>query len=257
MMAAGDDISLPDRTEKLVRAWLDGDKRSDGIYSGYLRLNPDGEPIVVPQSPPTLDAFIRQCTVNVLGATAAWRPRLWTEWGPLPADAWAEDRILCFRALLCGGLTLVPEPLVRYRESSMSSLARSIPWRARSLWRWQRDLEFYDCYARELNAYTKRNQGGEGRLEELAAKISRQKAILKRDCDLLRSGGVALLVYSALLLTGLAWVRASLRSRARLTRSLLWRHFVKRDKVEFLDPRNHRALQGKLTDPAAKAETRC
>jgi glycosyltransferase involved in cell wall biosynthesis len=71
VLAAGDDVSLPNRTEKLVRAWLQGDKSSDGIYSGYRRLNPDGELNVVPQSPPTLDTFIRQCTANVLGATAA------------------------------------------------------------------------------------------------------------------------------------------------------------------------------------------
>jgi glycosyltransferase involved in cell wall biosynthesis len=120
IIAAGDDISRPNRAAVLVGAWLSAGARTTVIYSSYSGITPTGDP--VPQgigkiySGPHLMSDMTDGLVQVHGATSAFTKDLIVDFPPMLPSARFEDRILPFRALLKGGSILfVDLPLVDYR----------------------------------------------------------------------------------------------------------------------------------------------
>ena len=118
VISAGDDISLPERTERLVSAWLADGKRCDLLGSGFTQISKEGRVIgggngckVSLLTPENMARFGQ----GIVGSTEAWTTRLWREWGDLPVDIVSEDQIMPFRAVLSGGIRGVPDRLVKYR----------------------------------------------------------------------------------------------------------------------------------------------
>lgn len=138
--SAGDDISLPQRTERVVDLWLKSNKQAVGIFSDAIIIDEDGRQVrannfkVISPAPGDIIALsflpsgsgtlhLRPLTDPrgflqswVLGATFGYDSRLWSVFGGLPADILQEDVILPFRALMLGRLAYIDEPLVRYRR---------------------------------------------------------------------------------------------------------------------------------------------
>lgn len=121
--AAGDDISLPQRVERLVAAWRAGGERAELIASDCISLAPDG----------TLGARIVNddlalCSVDgwcrrrpfTVGATHAFTRRMMQRFGPFVPDLWYEDIVMGLRAIMTGGALTVPEALVHYRSGGSS-----------------------------------------------------------------------------------------------------------------------------------------
>lgn len=120
VMAAGDDISVPSRTQQLVQQW-------DALGRPPAVLTSDFEPIDVASKPvvlnaeavcrgPFLIANMARGDIRGLGATAAITRSLISCFPPLQTTVRHEDRVFPFRALLLGGtVALVDKKLVQYR----------------------------------------------------------------------------------------------------------------------------------------------
>lgn len=122
VLAAGDDISLPQRCRRLAEAWDAAGRPSGSLHSAWQVFSDENASLsAVVQGRADLDgldarALVRSGGRGVLGATHAFTRDLYERFGPLPDDALFEDRALVLRSALAGRVLYLPEPLVRYRE---------------------------------------------------------------------------------------------------------------------------------------------
>jgi glycosyltransferase involved in cell wall biosynthesis len=115
---AGDDISLPHRTETVVRLWQQSGGRAKSIYSDVIALQQDNDRayhFVARPEQNLLGHQLRTGFCNVLGASQCYHRSLFDFFGPLPAYVAEEDHVLPFRAALLGEVAYCPEALVKYR----------------------------------------------------------------------------------------------------------------------------------------------
>lgn len=121
---AGDDISKPERVEKLMDAWLADNCVHDLLYSNFAKFGDFQtveETTTVPMPVGRWDD--EQYGGVVLGAIAAYSKRLFQLHGGIPENARVEDTILSFRANISGGLKYVKENLLLYRIHPQSASA--------------------------------------------------------------------------------------------------------------------------------------
>jgi glycosyltransferase involved in cell wall biosynthesis len=128
--AAGDDISLPERTEIVVRAWNDSGCKAMSLGSRCQVIDQSGRPISAAEGAPirseairfsheegTIAGFLRRRRPHITGAANAVSRRLFALFGPFPEGITYEDTALCFRTVLAGGkFTFIDAPLVKYRR---------------------------------------------------------------------------------------------------------------------------------------------
>lgn len=119
--AAGDDISSVDRVSHIMAAF-DADPSCVYVHSAATRIDRHSKRYEKIE-PPILQAFASPHAAAAshclaIGATAAWRKTLISDFPPIVTDVWAEDLVLGFRALLCGTVSYIDEPLVEYRSDS-------------------------------------------------------------------------------------------------------------------------------------------
>jgi len=125
---AGDDISLPERCEKVVDAWLACDGKPDLIACDLYDMAYDGEIHGVIHAADlakwtSLDQWMQQ-RPYVVGAGHVWHRRLFERFGPVGHKVRAEDQIMTFRAVMLGGAITIAEPLVKYRRGGISGRVR-------------------------------------------------------------------------------------------------------------------------------------
>lgn len=129
VIAAGDDVSLPQRCEKLVAAWLASGRKLDLMASALADIDDAGVQHGVIAPSPLQDWHTPDDWSNrpphVVGAAQAWTRRLFDRFGPLPPGTVAEDLIMVFRAIASGGALTLDEPLVRYRRGGISRRVRT------------------------------------------------------------------------------------------------------------------------------------
>ena len=123
-VAAGDDMSLPQRCDRVVDAWLAVGRRPDLISSQLLDLDENGS-IHAPIVPTDLSTYRDAADwlarpPHVIGAAQAWTRRVFDRFGPLPPGSVAEDWLMVLRAILTGGAVTLAEPLVLYRRGGIS-----------------------------------------------------------------------------------------------------------------------------------------
>ena len=129
-VAAGDDISLPQRCERVVDAWLAAGGRPDLISSQLLDLDENGN-VHAPIVPTDLSTYRNAADwlarpPHVIGAAQAWTRRVFDRFGPLPPGSVAEDWLMVLRAILAGGAVTLAEPLVLYRRGGISRRRRNL-----------------------------------------------------------------------------------------------------------------------------------
>jgi hypothetical protein len=121
---AGDDVSLPERTARLVAAWQAGGGRVKAVHSRLHRIDAAGTVTDYPPNRPILagtsPAKVIEDGCYLIGASMGWSREIFEVFGPLPAAALIEDRPIAFRAALLGGLDYVDEPLLYYRAGGAS-----------------------------------------------------------------------------------------------------------------------------------------
>lgn len=173
--AAGDDVSLPRRTEVLWEAWEQSGRRATSVFSSYTVISGDGSVQGVggvrgdPVAPQPLrilkgdlGEFLLRKVPVVNGCTHAWSPALFQQFGPLTSNL--EDLVLSLRTLAIGELLYVHEPLVKYRrhDSNVSFLAerddtRSFEHREKRL-RWvdEQSVLAYDNMLSDIESLCRR-----------------------------------------------------------------------------------------------------
>jgi len=116
--AAGDDISLPERTEKLVSHWQSG---ASGVFSNALLIDAQGN---------SKGLFVRSGykhmrgwretalagTHGAWGCTFSWEKRVFDVFGDMQENILGEDAVIPFRCAILKGISYIDEPLVQYRD---------------------------------------------------------------------------------------------------------------------------------------------
>lgn len=129
-IAAGDDVSLPQRCATVVDAWLAADRRPDLLASALVDLDAAGRThaTIVPTDLSTYRSAAEWIArpPHVIGAAQAWTRRVFDRFGPLAAGTVAEDQLMVFRAIVGGGAITLAEPLVQYRRGGISRRQRNL-----------------------------------------------------------------------------------------------------------------------------------
>jgi glycosyltransferase involved in cell wall biosynthesis len=134
VLAAGDDISLPNRVSEIVRVFKDSPSVM-AVHSKTRNLAFDGTLLDEEGSPPpcTLAEDIKAIAVAgsvIVGATGAYRKCLYTQYGPIQNSRSYEDLVYGYRAALSGRLYFINEVLVQYRVGLGLSAHRIFSTRA-------------------------------------------------------------------------------------------------------------------------------
>lgn len=118
VISAGDDISMPNRVDKLAEAWhagafgvfsnaeiidAQGNKKGLFMHKGYDHFQSWKEMIVAGSH-------------GAWGSTFSWDKKAFDLFGPLPLNILGEDATIPFRCALLGGVAYIDEVLVHYRD---------------------------------------------------------------------------------------------------------------------------------------------
>ncbi len=129
-IAAGDDVSLPERCERCVEAWLASGRRLDLIASALLDVDEHGQThgVITPSDLATYRSAADWLARPpfVVGAAQAWTRRVYEAFGGFADGTCAEDLLMVFRAIVSGGARTLSEPLVRYRRGGISRRRRAL-----------------------------------------------------------------------------------------------------------------------------------
>jgi glycosyltransferase involved in cell wall biosynthesis len=127
-VAAGDDMSAPNRCERVVDFWLARERRPDLIATDLADMDEAGHvhERLSPTELGTYRSFDNWLAGRpwLIGAAHTWSRRLFERFGPMLPGAAAEDQIMTLRAILSGGAASLREPLVRYRRGGLSRKRR-------------------------------------------------------------------------------------------------------------------------------------
>lgn len=118
VLAAGDDISVAERVERIVEVF-ERDPAVMMVHSDVLKLNREGRELGIWRPPIAGKADDPLAVAGGfgihIGATGAYRMVVFERFGPLVEREAYEDLVLGFRARLLGELAYIESPLVRYR----------------------------------------------------------------------------------------------------------------------------------------------
>ena len=126
--AAGDDISLPDRTLRTVEAWEASNRQATSIHSRIFQIDENGNPIKeifkdlcasaegrFVEQKTTACEYVRTLEPLVYGCANSFARSLFRQFGGLREAIIHEDNALALRSVLAGRMILINEPLVKYR----------------------------------------------------------------------------------------------------------------------------------------------
>lgn len=125
VLAAGDDVSLPERTARVAEVF-ERDQAVMMVHSDVIKLNRAGQEFGVWRPPiagksDDLHAMAVGFGIHI-GATGAYRMQVHRRFGAIREDEAYEDLVLGFRARLLGKVAYIESPLVRYRfDTGLSS----------------------------------------------------------------------------------------------------------------------------------------
>jgi glycosyltransferase involved in cell wall biosynthesis len=139
--SAGDDISLPERTERLAQAWLSFEKPPSVIVSNALIINSDGTSDGATAVNATHPSCFLDGTQNkfhkVLGCSLSVSKDLFSVFDTIDERIIAEDVVLYRRAELLNGVYYLQQPLVKWR-CHPASISHSPNMRDNGYLAWQK-----------------------------------------------------------------------------------------------------------------------
>jgi len=165
VFAAGDDVSLPERTEKLVEAWRAG---ASAVFSNAELIDIRGQSkglLVQPGFKHLRDwrGMLVHGTHSSWGCALSCEKRAFKVFGEMPENILGEDAVVPFRCAVLNGVSYIDEPLVQYRDrgENVSFWAREkglgrtemielgchiMQFKMRMYDNWQNDLEVAHSY---------------------------------------------------------------------------------------------------------------
>ena len=198
VVAAGDDVSLPDRCEQLFKYWRETGCKLKSIYSDAILIDKMGQAIDYETGfttgPPfigSLDEMLLKLMPGVKGCTHAWTRDVFRRFGPILPDTVYEDRVIPLRSHLSGGIGYYPGKLIRYRihDSNISRYqfsGDSILRKSIELQR--RDLNVYHNYRRDLTCAHRLGLMEKANLDKTLATLGRHIELLEDKIRFLESG---------------------------------------------------------------------
>ncbi len=234
--AAGDDISLPHRVERLL-AYLREHPQCYSMHSNKVVIDRYGKELRtwIPQGQlPEACSLENIVTlgVGVLGATHAWRREVFDFFGPLDERVIREDAAIPFRSALLGDVCYLDEVLVRYRrhdsnlfkwrDQMISPIELHADWRLHAT----EELGLFDTMLSDLHRYVEKYPEMNVRFEGLEKRLSARRLVAQHEgrfvCEKSLHG--RLMIAAKSLLTGVQarqvarWVLMQWLPRAYLTR---------------------------------------
>ena len=198
VVAAGDDISLPQRTAALVSQWRSNGYRSGSYYSSLILIDEAGRPVATgcPDRPPTVTLAERTNLIfqGVYGCSHAWTRDLSERFGPFDPRILQEDFIIPLRAALSGAIHFTPEPLVKYRvHSGTISRIKHNGFRdrlAKMARYWEGHVAVFEQFDRDINKARSERLITAEDAEWLRQNIVHRKVAAQRHFRFLTSGRV-------------------------------------------------------------------
>jgi glycosyltransferase involved in cell wall biosynthesis len=122
--AAGDDISLPGRCEKVMQEWLRLEKKPGLIATDAFDMTLEGEILGIKRTS-ILQTYsgIRDWIHKppyFFGSSHSWSKKFLDKFPPLNKQLFAEDHLMIFRAIISDGAYAVSEPLVKHRQGGIT-----------------------------------------------------------------------------------------------------------------------------------------
>lgn len=122
--AAGDDISLPERTSIIYQAYLEGDRKAFCIFSSrWIDIDSQGNALHEKKfqegERAALDVeYFGRTRHFVPGHSNSWHRSVFDVFGPIDKDVISEDIVIPFRASLLGQVVAVEKSLILRRLHS-------------------------------------------------------------------------------------------------------------------------------------------
>ncbi len=166
VIAAGDDISMPQRTARIYDAYIQSGRKAHSIFSNAIWIDEHGQPLnllhknPIPPQDLTLERYATHPGLALVnGATHAWQKATFDFFGPLPPEVSAEDLTIPFRSALLGTIAYIHEPLVYYRRDTQRLNLRgglsALPAHRQKWLKWKRaHARVYACRLRDLAHFT-------------------------------------------------------------------------------------------------------
>lgn len=107
--AAGDDVSLPERTQRVIEAWQRGGRKAMAILHQAQRIDPNGKRLG-PIPPQKFEA--------PMGCGTNFSPRIFRDFPPVTVRGGSDDWIFVRRARMLGEVEFIPDELVLWRVGS-------------------------------------------------------------------------------------------------------------------------------------------
>ena len=207
--AAGDDVSLPERTTLMVEVWEASSRRATSIHGRWIVIDRYGcrtneeetvsWPVVeassvVKQFVKPID-FIANRKPHVQGSCHTTLKHLFAVFGPLPEYVVYEDFALAFRSALVGEIYFINRPLVKYRRHSentfapiqIESVTNAEQWRAyhqQAARELGRMVRLYDCFRADVQSLVRRRKISLGNAAELEAAITKVQRRFQLQCEM-------------------------------------------------------------------------
>lgn len=117
--AAGDDISLPKRVEKIYEAYEISRRLAKSLYSKYILIDEAGRILereeVIRNEELSPEEILEKVFV-VPGCSHAWNRQVFEVFGPMRTPLTCEDVVISLRSSLLGEIQYIEEPLVMHRR---------------------------------------------------------------------------------------------------------------------------------------------
>jgi glycosyltransferase involved in cell wall biosynthesis len=182
VVAAGDDISTPNRTAEIMTVARRSDIKPYSIWSRAQHMSSDGELMDVYECSTGEQYSASEMVSNkrvVMGCSHAWHRDVFRVFGPLYHKVIFEDNAISFRSFLLGDIGYVDETLVYYRQhdKNVTNYLKSISKEelARKMYR-RRRYAIVGVYQRLLDVITYQEAGPDraGRADQLNKSLMRQ-----------------------------------------------------------------------------------
>lgn len=118
LVAAGDDISLPERTKVLVEKWIELGGGALSLHSSVMQIDANGNQLQVRKPLLPISSFEPGC---IIGAAQGWSKMVFEKFDDLESGPLVEDIPIAFRSWLLDGVFYIDQPLVLYRVGGITA----------------------------------------------------------------------------------------------------------------------------------------
>jgi glycosyltransferase involved in cell wall biosynthesis len=195
--AAGDDISLPERVNKIYMAYKESGGSAKSIFSNGSIIDKSGEklrPLYI--SPPDAVLFSPEMIVKsnsiVPGCSHAWAREVFDLFGPLAIPLSCEDIVIPLRSALTGEIRYIHEDLMMYRRHDANTCAISAVDPPKDYSKWERfwcreKLAIFNNWLRDLASWEEFYPAQQDRVASLRTIILERLALARADLCFMES----------------------------------------------------------------------